>query len=170
MDVFISYRREGGLDFSGRLYEKLVANGYTVFFDLEGMNAGRFDTQIYKKIERSDNFILILSPHSLDRCKNDDDWVRLEIEKALELKKNIVLVLMQGFEFPEDLPNSLKEIKHFQGVWYFYTNNGFNTTYTQILLYLKDKDGKPLTEIKQKRTSNTYYETIGIKEEEKKIR
>jgi len=168
MDVFISYRREGGLDFSGRLYEKLVANGYTVFFDLEGMNAGRFDTQIYKKIERSDNFILILSPHSLDRCKNDDDWVRLEIEKALELKKNIVLVLMQGFEFPEDLPNSLKEIKHFQGVWYFYTNNGFNTTYTQILLYLKDKDGKPLTEIKQKRTSNTYYETIGIKEEEKK--
>ena len=75
MDVFISYRREGGLDFSGRLYEKLVANGYTVFFDLEGMNAGRFDTQIYKKIERSDNFILTLSPHSLDRCKNDDDWV-----------------------------------------------------------------------------------------------
>ena len=47
MDIFISYRRDGGLDFSGRLYEKLVADGYTAFYDLEGMKSGRFDTQIY---------------------------------------------------------------------------------------------------------------------------
>ena len=84
MDVFISYRREGGLDFSSRLYEKLTSNGYTSFFDLEGMKAGRFDMQIYKKIERSDNFVLVLSPHCLDRCVEEDDWVRLEIEKACD--------------------------------------------------------------------------------------
>jgi hypothetical protein len=168
MDIFISYRREGGLDFSGRLYEKLVTNNYTVFYDLEGMKAGRFDTQLYKKIERSDNFVLILSPHSLDRCDKEDDWVRLEIEKALELKKNIILILMQGFKFPDNLPPSLEIIKNFQGIWYFYTSTGFNTTYSQLLLFLKDKEGNPLKEVKQKRTSNTYYETIGMKEEEKK--
>ena len=167
MDVFISYRREGGLDFSGRLYEKLSANGYTAFFDLEGMKAGRFDTQLYRKIERADNFVLILSPHSLDRCENEDDWVRLEIEKALELNKNIVLILMQGFEFPQKLPSTLEGIKNFQGIWYFYTSSGFNTTYSQLLLFLKDREGNPLVETKQKKSSNTYYETIGMKEEEK---
>jgi hypothetical protein len=168
MDIFISYRREGGLDFSGRLYEKLIAQGYTVFFDLEGMKAGRFDTQLYKKIERADNFVLVLSPHCLDRCNNTNDWVRLEIEKALEFNKNIVLILMQGFEFPDNLPASLKDIKNFQGVWYFYTNTGFETTLSQLKLFLKDKEGNPLIEVKQKRTSNTYYEIIGMKDEEKK--
>lgn len=168
MDIFISYRRDGGLDFSGRLYERLITDGYTAFYDLEGMKSGRFDTQIYKKIERSDNFLLILSPHSLDRCKNEDDWVRLEIQKALELKKNIVLILMQDFEFPENLPASMNEIKYFQGVRYLHIPNAFNTTYSQMILYLKDKDGKSLKDVKQKRISNTYYETIGIKDEEKK--
>ena len=167
MDVFISYRREGGLDFSSRLYERLTANGYTTFFDLEGMKAGRFDTQIYKRIERSDNFVLVLSPHALDRCDKPDDWVRLEIEKALELNKNIVLLFMQGFTFPDTLPSSLECIRHFQGIWYFYISNGFNTAYSQLLLFLKDKDGNPLVETKQKKTSNTYYETVGMKDAEK---
>lgn len=168
MDVFISYRREGGLDFSSRLYEKLTSNGYTTFFDLEGIKAGRFDTQIYKKIERSDNFVVVLSPHCLDRCISEDDWVRLELEKALELNKNIILILMQGFEFPVNLPPSLGGLKNFQGIWYHYISNGFNSTFSQLLLFLKDKDGNPLVEIKQKRTSNTYYETVGMREDEKK--
>ena len=168
MDVFISYRHEGGFDFSSRLYEKLITNGYTAFLDKEGMNAGRFDTQLYRKIERADNFVLILSPHSLDRCCNEGDWVRLEIEKALELNKNIVLVFMEGFSFPNNLPKTLENIKNFQGIHYFYTRDGFNTAFSQLLLYLRDKDGNPLIQIKQKRTSNTYYETIGISEDEKK--
>ncbi len=167
MDVFISYRREGGLDFSSRLYEKLTNNGYTTFFDLEGMKAGRFDTQIYKKIERSDNFVLVLSPHSLDRCCEPDDWVRLETEKAIELNKNIVLILMQGFDFPDNLPDSLNCIRKFQGIWYHYISNGFNTTYSQLLQFLKDKDDNPLIESKQRKTSNTYYETVGMNEGEK---
>ena len=168
MDVFISYRREGGLDFSGRIYEKLTASGYTAFYDLESMKAGRFDNQLYKKIEMADNFVLILSPNSLDRCDKEDDWVRLEIEKALELNKNIVLIMMQRFTFPDNLPPSLECIKNFQGIWYFYTSKGFDTTFSQLLLFLRDKDGKPLMESKQKRVSNTYYETVGMKEDEKK--
>jgi len=168
MDVFISYRREGGLDFSGRLYEKLTASGYTAFYDLESMKAGRFDNQLYKKIEMADNFVLILSPNSLDRCDKEDDWVRLEIEKALELNKNIVLIMMQRFTFPDNLPPSLECIKNFQGIWYFYTSKGFDTAFSQLLLFLRDKDGKPLMETKQKRMSNTYYETVGMKEDEKK--
>lgn len=168
MDVFISYRREGGLDFSSRLYEKLTVNGYTAFFDLEGLKAGRFDNQIYRRIERSDNFVLILSPHSLDRCNKTDDWVRLEIEKAIELNKNIILIFMQGFQFPDNLPESLNCIRNFQGIWYYYISNGFQTTYSQLLLFLKDKNGNALVESKQKKTSNTYYESVGMNEDEKK--
>lgn len=168
MDVFISYRREGGLDFSGRLYEKLMESGYTAFYDLESMKAGRFDKQLYKKIENADNFVLILSPNSLDRCDKEDDWVRLEIEKALELNKNIVLIMMQQFTFPNNLPPSLECIKNFQGIWYFYTSKGFDTAFSQLLLFLRDKDGKPLMDSKQKKMSNTYYETVGMKEDEKK--
>ncbi len=168
MDVFISYRRENGLDFSSRLYEKLTSKGYTTFFDIESMKSGRFDEQIYKKIERSNNFVLILSPHCLDRCNEKDDWVRLEIEKAIELSKNIVLVFMPKFEWPEKLPTSLENVKSFQGVYRQYIKKGFDLAFSQLLLFLVDEDGKSLVETKQARSSNTYYETIGIKEDEKK--
>ena len=81
MDAFISYRRDTGIDFAARLNERFSKEGYDCFFDVERMRSGRFDKQLYSKIEQSTNFIIVLSPNALDRCKNRGDWVRLELEK-----------------------------------------------------------------------------------------
>ncbi|MDE6407386.1 MAG: toll/interleukin-1 receptor domain-containing protein [Anaeroplasmataceae bacterium] len=165
MDVFISYRRDGALDLAGRLYEKFINQGYSAFYDIESMNEGKFNEQIFKKIEKCLNFLLILPPNGLDRCINPDDWVRKEIRKAMELNKNIVLVFLPGFEFPKELPDDIKDIKQYQGVHYSFTM--FKETYEKILEYLKDSKGGLLRASHNKEKSNTYYESIGMSEFER---
>ena len=82
-DVFISYRREGGAATARILRDRLTEMGYRVFFDLESLRSGYFNTALYSVIEECRDVIVVLSPDSLDRCVNDDDWVRLEVEHAL---------------------------------------------------------------------------------------
>jgi len=58
----------------------------------------------------------VLSPNALDRCVNPDDWVRREIEHALEKKKNVIPILLRNFDFPKDLPESMKELPYQSGI------------------------------------------------------
>ena len=114
--IFISYRRQGG-EFLGKiLYDELTRNGYSVFYDVESLRSGKFNEQIYHKIEECLNFLIILTPDCLDRCINKDDWVRLEYEHAVKCGKNIIPILTRGFKFPENLPNSMKDLPYYQGV------------------------------------------------------
>ena len=55
-------------------------------------------------------FMVILSPHALDRCANADDWVRREIEYALERGRHFIPVDPdRSFSgFPPDIPDTLK--------------------------------------------------------------
>ena len=116
MDVFISYRREGGYTMARLLYECLHNAGLSVFLDLEELRAGPFNEKLYEAIEKSENFILVLPPDSLDRCTAENDWLRLEIERAIKLKKNIIPIMMDGFTFPDTLPPSLQVLPFFNGV------------------------------------------------------
>ena len=52
MDVFISYRRLGGGDFCGRLFDRFIGGNYSAFYDKESLKSGKFNEQIYKKIEK----------------------------------------------------------------------------------------------------------------------
>ena len=115
-DVFISYRREGGDMLATLLYTRLKADGYSPFFDVEGLRNGPFNEQLYDRIAECQDFILVLPPHGLDRCVNEGDWVRQEIARALELKKNIVPVLMNGFKFPDNLPADIAEVELHNGI------------------------------------------------------
>ena len=101
--VFISYRRDGGDAIASLVSNKLKAQGYTVFYDYDSLGGGCFDERIFDAIEHCRDFVLILSPHSLDRCVNGDDWVRSEIRSALRHQKNIVPVMLPDFTFPETL-------------------------------------------------------------------
>ncbi len=92
IQVFISYRRDGGDTLAQLLYDRLTKDGYRVFLDVESLRSGKLNKAIYSKIEECTDFLLILPEHGLDRCKNEDDWVRLEIEYAIKLKKNIIPV------------------------------------------------------------------------------
>ena len=106
--VFISYRRSSGENLAQLLYFRLQQDGYNVFFDVESMRSGKFNEQIYHHISQCDDFLLVLSPNSLDRCNHIDDWVRLEIECALKNKKNIIPILGRDFVFPDNLPPRLR--------------------------------------------------------------
>ena len=114
--IFISYRRTGGEDLAGRLSDKLTSLGYRVFYDVESMRSGTFNTQIYEAIEGCEDVLLILPPNSLDRCKDPEDWVRLEIEHSIRCKKNIIPVFMRGFQFPAELPPSIDIVRRYEGV------------------------------------------------------
>ncbi len=117
-DVFISYRRDGGFEMARHIWDHLKDRGYRVFLDLEDMRSGRFNTRLYAAIEQSKDFVLILSPHSLDRCHSENDWLRLEIAHALKHRKNIIPILTRGFGFPEDppLPEDICEIRQCNGL------------------------------------------------------
>ena len=109
-DIFISYRRKGGEDFAKYLEETLIDMGYSVFLDVEDIRPGAdFNERLYEVIDNCKDFILILPEHGLDRCvENENDWVRLEIERAREKGKNIIPVRLRDFTMPENLPPSLE--------------------------------------------------------------
>jgi len=114
--VFISYRREGGSELAGRLSDRLSALGYEVFFDIESMRSGTFNTQILDAISRCDDVLLILPPNALDRCVNEDDWVRQEVAFAIKKHKNIIPIMMRDFEFPDILPADIDKVRYMQGI------------------------------------------------------
>lgn len=115
--AFISYRRATGREIARNIYERLSLNGINTFFDYDSMRNGKFNTQIYEAIEQASDFILIYSPGALDRCDNEDDWVRKEILHALQHEKNIIPVFTEpGMEFPDNLPPKLREIAQYQAV------------------------------------------------------
>lgn len=114
--IFISYRRDGGDVTAKLICEKLKNCGYTVFYDYDSLSGGYFDSRILDAIENCQDFILVLPPHSLDRCVNEDDWVRKEIQHALQCQKNIIPLMLPGFEFPEDLPDDISDVTRFNGL------------------------------------------------------
>jgi tetratricopeptide (TPR) repeat protein len=96
--VFISYRRTNS--FTARaVYQSLVIKGYDVFFDFEGINSGDFEQIILSNIRARAHFLVILTPSALERCNNPKDWLRREIETAIDEKRNIVPLFFEGFNF-----------------------------------------------------------------------
>lgn len=134
-DVFISYRRDGGFEMARLLYEHFKSVGLNPFFDLEELRSGQFNEKLYKAIDDSVNFLLVLPPNSLDRCKNDGDWLRLEIEHAMEKEKNIIPVMMSGFDWPEELPTSMSKLPYFNAVKM--SREYFDATLLRIFTMLK---------------------------------
>lgn len=115
-DVFISYRRSGGEYTAKIIKDRLEDLGYRVFFDVESLRSGNFNTKLYSVIEECTDFLLILSPDSMERTANEDDWLRLEIRHALECNVNIVPVMLRGFEFPSQLPMDIDPIRFKNGL------------------------------------------------------
>ena len=132
-DVFISYRRDGGEAFCTLLHDRLTAMGYRVFQDVESLNPGPFNTQLLEVIEQCTDFIVVCSKGSMERCKNEGDWVRREIAHALGLDssgtprlddngqpvppKNIIPVLFRDFHWNDHpLPEEIAPLADYAGV------------------------------------------------------
>ena len=66
-DAFISYGRRHSLAFARKLHQSLLEKGYKVWFDMNDIPLGvDFQEQIDEGIRKADNFIYIISPHSIN--------------------------------------------------------------------------------------------------------
>src|SRR5574341_424395 len=100
--VFISYRRTN-FPWALNIYQDLTHHGYDVFFDYQSIDSGDFDKIILDNIRARAHFIVVLTPSALERCQEPDDWLRREIETAIDEKRNIVPLMMEGFDFGSPL-------------------------------------------------------------------
>ena len=100
--VFISYRRTNK-PWALFIYQNLTMHGYDVFIDFQNINSGNFERAILDNIRTRAHFIVILTPSALERCKNPGDWLRREIETAMDEKRNIVPLMVEGFDFGSPL-------------------------------------------------------------------
>jgi hypothetical protein len=122
--VFISYRREGGYQTARHLFDLLSEEeSFHVSFDFESLRGGNFDSQLLTLIDECTDFIIILNRGVFDRTINcelprDEDWVRIELAYALEKGKNIIPIMLDGFEFPPDLPEDISALKEKNGLKY----------------------------------------------------
>ena len=114
-DIFISYRRSS-YDTANLIATRLRGVGYSVFFDMETLRSGKFNEQLYNVIENCTDFLLVLPPGALDRCVNEDDWVRLEVQHAMQHNKNIVPVMLNGFKWPSEMPKGLEELCYYNAL------------------------------------------------------
>lgn len=102
-DVFISYRRGTGLDLARSIAYWFRANGFKCFIDQTELKTGQFNKQIYKAIEETQYFLLLVTENALERCVNDGDWVRKEIEYASS-KGVTIIPLTPMPDYAKELP------------------------------------------------------------------
>lgn len=96
--VFISYRRTN-MPWALAIYQHLTSHGFDVFFDYLSIPSGDFEEVILENIRGRAHFIVVLTPSALDRCHEPGDWLRREIEIAMNEKRNIVPLMVESFDF-----------------------------------------------------------------------
>jgi hypothetical protein len=119
-DVFLSYRRDTGAELAQLVRAHLERRGFRVFLDVRELGAGHFDDALLTRIEESSDFVLILAPQTLDRCRQEGDWVRREIGHAIASGRNVVPLATPDFRFPDasELPPELATLPRHQAVVY----------------------------------------------------
>lgn len=120
LDVFVSYRRSNGSQLASLLKVHLQLRGFSVFIDVERLEAGKFDNNLLQSIRQAKHFLLVLTPKALERCIQDTeckDWVHREIVAALQSQCNIIPII-DNFQWPEpeELPEDMRAVCHFNGV------------------------------------------------------
>lgn len=101
MDIFISYRRDGGEWLAYCIYSELFYTGYSVFFDLRSLKGGKYELDLEKRIKECKVVIVVLPPKALDRCADEDDLVFNKIKTAIDSEKIVIPIFMKGFELPD---------------------------------------------------------------------
>jgi formylglycine-generating enzyme required for sulfatase activity len=134
-DVFISYRRKGGFETAKHLNDLLSHDGYSVSFDIDTLREGDFDTALLARVEQCVDFILVVDEHCFDRTidksvAREQDWLRIELAYALELRKNIIPILLANASFPDGLPDEIKAVSRKNGPTY--SKEYFDTFYGKM--------------------------------------
>ena len=125
--IFINYRRDDsqGASFSLQNFLGKQFGKRRIFLDIHGLDAGaEFDIQLEKQVAACSAMIVMIGPYWLKtvddgsrRIDNPDDFVRIEIAKALSLRKPILPVLVGEAKMPapEELPEVIRDLHRFNG-------------------------------------------------------
>jgi TIR domain len=118
--VFVSYRHHDE-SWALAVFADLTHHGYDVFIDYNSIASGSFETAILENIKARAHFIVLLTPTALDRCTDPNDWMRREIEVALDSGRNIVPLMLVGFNFSEptvesQLTGKLGALRQYNGL------------------------------------------------------
>ena len=124
--IFISYRRDDTKDQVIHIRNRLqgVFGEDNVFLDIDVHSGTKWKDNLRNQLQESDIVLVIIGDKWLTitghdgnpRLFADGDWVREEVEEAIEQNKIIIPILMSGASEPstEDLPPSIQELTDYQ--------------------------------------------------------
>jgi hypothetical protein len=116
--VFISYRRDDTKAIAGRVYDRLVSalRRDNVFFDVSAIKGGEnFEDRLSSAVTVSDAVLIFIGSKWLEPLSNGilpgladhNDYVRLEVRQALQQRKLVIPILVDGVVMPDQ--NKLPE-------------------------------------------------------------
>lgn len=126
--VFLSYRRDDSADVTGRIYDRLVQRfgKEQIFKDVDSIPLGvDFREHLGEVVGRCSVVLVVIGDRWLSagspgarRLDDAADFVRIEIESALERRIPVVPVLVRGAAIPGDteLPQSLRPLAYRNGL------------------------------------------------------
>jgi hypothetical protein len=127
--VFLSYRRDDTGGRAGRLYDAFVTRfgNRNVFQDVNAVAPGLdFTAQLDTAIAQSDVVLVVIGrdwlggpdQDGIRRIDRPDDFVRLEVSKALAADIRVVPVLVDAASLPppDELPDDVSSLAHRQAV------------------------------------------------------
>lgn len=127
--IFISYRRSESDDIAHRIYTRLTEHftREAVFKDIDTIPLGTdFREHILNAVQHCQVLLAIIGPHWLDvrnrqgqrRLEDPQDYVRFEIEAALERNIQLIPLFVGGAPSPQpqQLPPSLEKLAYAHGM------------------------------------------------------
>jgi hypothetical protein len=141
--IAISYRRINS-DVTGRIFDRLVQRygKHSVFRDIDSIPFGTdFRKVVNDALQDADALIAIVGPHwsggeslASARINKDDDFVRIEIETALQRNIPLIPVLVDGAIMPQaaELPESLRQFS-FHNAAVIDSGRNFDTDVERLL-------------------------------------
>jgi serine/threonine protein kinase len=124
-DIFISYRREDSIEAVSLLHQYL-SKEFAVFADTAEINpADQWSDRIQTALKSAKIILVVIGKNwlckdsnskELPRISMDDDWVKKEIEAAIDQDKKIIPLLIGIDNVPVDvnLPEKIKKIAGYQ--------------------------------------------------------
>jgi len=146
--ILISYRREDSADVTGRIYDRLVQQfgQGAVFKDVDSIPLG-VDFRVYldEQVAKCEVHLAVIGrdwvkkrgSKGKSRFEDPGDFVRIEIESALQWQIPVIPVLVSGASIPpaERLPASIHDLSYRNGIA-VRSGRDFNQDMNQLIEYL----------------------------------
>lgn len=156
--IFINYRRADTRWAASRLYDGLSGQvgADKLFMDVDSIPPGAdFVEYLNAYVDRSKAIVVLIGSHWLDlrddnglrRIEDPDDFVNIEINRALERNVIVIPVLVDDADMPseDDLPDGLKGLARRQAVRLDHATYGQDLRRLIHALGGADRDRKPKT-------------------------